>query len=278
MQSERRHTQRRPDEQERRSLQTPLANVDLGELENNALAEKTIELIDRVRPYLNTILIAAAGVMLAAVGFSLVASQSAANRSQSWDACLSALSGGDIEAFNEVVRRYPGTPAAEWAKLVLADVSLSDGAELLFVDKDRSTPRLQAAVELYTSVIAERPQGMLLERAIFGLAKARESLGQVGEAQSGYEAIAAEFPSGALAQLAAGRAATLKRESSRQWYDWFAAQKISPPAAPPTVPAAGTLGTTVEATGTALPATVVPPAAGDAPGPKADDDAFLNQE
>lgn len=93
MQSERRHTQRRPDEQERRSLQTPLANVDLGELENNALAEKTIELIDRVRPYLNTILIAAAGVMLAAVGFSLVASQSAANRSQSWDACLSALRG-----------------------------------------------------------------------------------------------------------------------------------------------------------------------------------------
>ena len=255
-----------------------MANVDLGELENNALAEKTIELIDRVRPYLNTILIAAAGVMLAAVGFSLVASQSAANRSQSWDACLSALSGGDIEAFNEVVRRYPGTPAAEWAKLVLADVSLSDGAELLFVDKDRSTPRLQAAVELYTSVIAERPQGMLLERAIFGLAKARESLGQVGEAQSGYEAIAAEFPSGALAQLAAGRAATLKRESSRQWYDWFAAQKISPPAASPAVPAAGTPGTIVEATGTALPATVVPPAAGDAPGPKADDDAFLNQE
>ena len=70
---------------------------------------------------------------------------------------------------------------------------------------------------------------MLAERATFGLAKARESLGQLDDARRGYAAVAADFPNGALAQLAADHAAELGRESSRQWYDWFAAQKIVPP-------------------------------------------------
>jgi hypothetical protein len=88
----------------------------------------------------------------------------------------------------------------------------------------------QAAVEAYSALMANRPQGLLGERVVFGLAKARESLGQLAEARRGYEAVAAEFPTDALAQIAAGRAAELGRESTRQWYDWFGAQKIAPPA------------------------------------------------
>jgi hypothetical protein len=74
---------------------------------------------------------------------------------------------------------------------------------------------------------------MLAERATFGLAKARESLGQLDEARRGYAAVAAEFPEGALAGLARKHAATVDREATRQWYDWFAAQKITPPAPKP---------------------------------------------
>lgn len=206
---------------------------DAEEIEGNALAEKTLEIVDRLRPYTNAILLACGGAVLALAAWVLTSAQTAATKSQSWDAFLAGLSGGDPQAFDEVVRRYPGTPAAEWSRLVMADMALIDGTELLFVNKDQAPPRLQAAADLYASILATRPGGMLAERATFGLAKARESLGQLDEARRGYAAVAAEFSGGALAGLAREHAAMVEREATRQWYDWFAAQKIAPPAPKP---------------------------------------------
>ena len=203
---------------------------DLEEIEGNALAEKTLEILDRLRPHTNAILLALAGAVVAIAGWILVSSQAATTKSQAWDAFLAGLSGGDPQAFDEVVRRYPGTPAAEWSRLVMADMALIDGTELLFVNTDQAPPRLRAAADLYASILATRPTEMLAERATFGLAKARESLGQLDEARRGYAAVAAEFPEGALAGMARTHATALERESTRQWYDWFAAQKIVPPA------------------------------------------------
>ena len=47
-----------------------------------------------------------------------------ATRSESWDTCLAALVTGDPEGFREVILRYPDTPAAQWAELILADRTL----------------------------------------------------------------------------------------------------------------------------------------------------------
>ena len=216
-----------------REEQRSLPVEDLEDLEGNALAERTLEIIDRLRPYASMILLAIGGVILALAAWVLVSSQAAATKSQAWDAFLAGLSGGDPQAFDEVVRRYPGTPAAEWSRLVMADMALIDGTELLFVNKDQAPPRLRAAADLYASILAMRPREMLAERATLGLAKARESLGQLEEARRGYAAVAAEFPEGALAGVARSHAAALDREATRQWYDWFAAQTIAPPAQKP---------------------------------------------
>jgi len=213
-------------------------NEELDELEGNALAEKTLEIVDRLRPHANAILLALGGGVAVLAAWVLVSSQTATTRSQAWESFLTGLSGGDPQAFDDVVRRYPGTPAAEWSRLVMADMALIDGTELLFVNKEQARPRLQAAADLYGSILAARPAAMLAERATFGLAKARESLGQLDEARRGYAAVAAEHPDGALAGLARTHAATLDRESTRQWYDWFAAQSIVPPAEKPAEPPA----------------------------------------
>ena len=204
-----------------------LAEEEVGD---NDLAEATLKIVDRIRPYFGTILAGLAAALAAFVVYGMVSSQAEATRTQSWDACLAAISSGDVDSFNEVVRRYPGTDAARWAELLMADAAASEGTQLLFIDRQRAEGRLQAAVEAYSSLMAGRPQGLLGERVVFGLAKARESLGQLAEARRGYEAVAAEFPADALAQIAAGRAAELGRESTRQWYDWFGAQKITTPA------------------------------------------------
>jgi len=198
------------------------------ELEENVLAEKTFELYERLRPYVTSLLMILAAGLVAGIAMVLISSQLSVSRAQSWDACLAALSGGTPDSFNDVMQRYPGTPAAQWSQIMLADTSLADGAELLFRNRLQAELRLQSAIELYTSVIVAKPQGMLAERAIFGLAKARESLGELDAAKQGYEVVAAEYPSGAMARLAADHAASLGREQSRQWYDWFAAQKITP--------------------------------------------------
>ncbi|MEI6256848.1 MAG: hypothetical protein WCQ77_09430 [Planctomycetota bacterium] len=199
------------------------------ELGDNDLAEATIALLDRVRPYFGIVLAGIGAAVAAFLVSTLMSSQAEVTRQQSWDAAMAAMSTGDSESFNEVVRRYPGTDAARWAELLMADAAAGQGAELLFVDRQRATGRLQAAVELYSALIASRQKGLLAERAVFGLAKARECLGQLEDARSGYEAVAKEFPADGLTSLAASRAADLGRESTRQWYDWFAAQQITPP-------------------------------------------------
>jgi hypothetical protein len=232
---------------------------------DNELADVVLRFIDRLRPHFSTILAAVAGVAALFVAWTVISSQRDAGRTQSWDACLSAMASGDVPALEEVIRRHPDTDAARWSDLVVADVACAEGVEQLFVDRQRAEGRLRAAADRYSAILAARPRGLLAERATFGLAKARESLGQLAEARRGYETVAAEFPGDPLAGVAAARAGELGRESTRQWYDWFAAHPPTPPASPRAVPDGGTPSTPSEPK----------PAAPDTstPAPKASDDA-----
>ncbi|NDC63873.1 MAG: hypothetical protein EBZ59_07820 [Planctomycetia bacterium] len=211
-------------------------------LDDNDLAATVLEYLERLRPHAGVILGVVAAALMAIAASILASSSAAAGRQQSSDALLSALGGNDIEAFNEVIRRYPGSPAAQWAQLVIADAALTESTDLLFSDREGALARLGAAGAAYAAILAGKPRGMVAERATIGLAKAKESLGQLEEARSGYAAVAAEYPSGGLASLASAHAAALGRESTRRWYDWFAGQKMSPPASPAALPAANGAG------------------------------------
>jgi predicted negative regulator of RcsB-dependent stress response len=215
------------------------------ELEDNDLAESTVALVDRIRPHLRTIALALGGAMAALAAWTVVSSQQAASQSQSWDACMAALSEGNPERLTDVIRRYPGSAAGQWSQLMMADGAMAEGTQLLFVDRERARQRLDSAIGIYTGLLAERPRSLIAERAVFGLAKARESLGQLEEARRGYETIVAEYPESAVRSIAENRIAALSRESTRQWYDWFDGWKPAPaaPADKPAEPAAAGTGT-----------------------------------
>lgn len=215
------------------------------ELEENDLAESTVSLIDRIRPHLRTIAIVAAGAVAIGSAWTFTSAQQAATRSQSWDACMAALSEGNPERLTDVIRRYPGSPAAQWSQLMMADGAIAEGTQLLFADRERARQRLDSAIGIYTGLLAERPRSLIAERAVFGLAKARESLGQLEEARRGYETIVAEYPESAVRSIAENRIAALSRESTRQWYDWFDGWKpaAAAPADKPAEPAAAGAGT-----------------------------------
>lgn len=215
------------------------------ELESNVLADSAAAVVERIRPHLITLGLAAAVAVVACAAWSLVESRREATREESWDACMAAMGSGQAAALDGVVNRYPGTPAAQWSRLVLADGLLDQGSQLLFTDRPQGEQRLQAAVATYSALLASRPLDFIAERATFGLAKARENLGGLTEARSGYAAVVAEHPDSAVRRFAEERIAALERESTRRWYDWFAQQKTASAAnadgatPPATTPAAG---------------------------------------
>ena len=214
------------------------------ELESNALADSVAALADRVRPHARTIGLIAALAVVALAAWNLVESRRAAAREESWDACSAAINAGQPAAVEDAANRYAGTPAAQWARLILADAALEQGVQMLVADRPQGEQRLRAAESGYAGVLAAAPLAAVAERATFGLAKARESLGFLDEARRGYEVIVREHPAGPMRTFAEERISALGRESTRQWYDWIASQKPVPPAAdgaapkPPT-PAAG---------------------------------------
>ena len=205
--------------------------ADEGALDGPLFGEQGAALFEAVRPHLRAIALAAIGAVLVAGAWNVVSAQRTAARRQSWDAYLEALNGSRVDALADVGTRFPGAPAAAWARLALAENALGEGTELSFVDKDGARIRLEAAANQYTELLNERPQGLLAERATLGLAKSRESLGQLEEARAGYEAVAKDHPFSPVAEIAAEHARLLGQPQSREWYGWFTEWK--PPAQTP---------------------------------------------
>lgn len=210
------------------------------ELAHNDLADSTVALVDRLRPYLSTLALAALAAVGAGAAWTVISGQQAATKARSWDAMMTAINDRSPDALGEVARRYAGSPAAHWSQLFLADSAIAEGSQQLFADRARARERLNAAAGLYSGLLAERTTPLVAERATFGLAKARECLGQLDEARRGYETLVAEYPTSAVRGLAENRVAALSRESTRQWYAWFdEAKPASPDAASSGSPDAG---------------------------------------
>ena len=210
------------------------------ESQDNELARAATAAWERLRPHLGTMAAVIGLAVAGLVGWSLVSSQRDAELAQGWNECIDAVQQRDMARLGEVADRYRGTSAAEWSRVLLADAALDEGCALLFSDRKAGLERLNAAAELYSALNADRPRGLAAERAIFGLAKANESLGKIADARRGYETLASEYPAGPLRGLAEKRARELGGESAARWYDWF--EKRDATSAPTTEPAAGSAG------------------------------------
>jgi len=102
------------------------------ELEDNDLAAATMETVGRIRAHAWSIA-AVVGLLFAALGlWTAITGQQTASRGASWRAGLAAARDGNPAALAEVIRLYPGTPAADWAELTMADLAFEEGADLLF--------------------------------------------------------------------------------------------------------------------------------------------------
>jgi len=198
--------------------------------------------VDALAPHVRTLLGGGVALLLAAAGWILISSQSETTRARSWDAYLAAMASAGSgepadEAFQNVSQRHPGTAAADWSRLRMAEIRIAGGTSVALKDRAAAARDFETAVGILSELLATRPSGLLAEQTTFALAKAREGLGQFDQARKGYETVAREYPQGPTATAARTRSESLANGSATAWYDWLGKQDLSVPPRPtdPTV-------------------------------------------
>ena len=198
------------------------------ELETNTLAAALGRGIERVKPYSE----AGVGILFAAAlifGVTLyLSSRARTQEEEGWDQYFEAMGENGTDTLVDVAEQFRGTPAGAWARLRVADVQFFRGSELLFRNRAEGNDQLRRAVDNYQAVLDQAESDMLQQRARFGLGQAHESLNELEKASAAYHALADFYPDSALRLLADRRLEDLEKQSTKQFYDWFASQDPGP--------------------------------------------------
>jgi tetratricopeptide (TPR) repeat protein len=169
---------------------------------------------------------------VALVAFYLITTHRTADtQSREWTRYFIALDSQDPEDLVEVAKAadLKGTPVAYWANLLVADRAFSQGSALLFEDRAKANEELNKAVTHYKEAI-DGSDPLLRQRALFGLARTYESQpGKLQDARAEYDKLISQFPNSIYASLAKKRVADIDRDSTKEFYDWFADAKLPTP-------------------------------------------------
>jgi hypothetical protein len=210
------------------------------ELQTNVLADRLARGAEAVRPYGKTILGVVLLLLLAIVVLSFWNSQQKQRVVRGWDEFFSAFSSGNEAALETTAKEYSGTPVAGWARLIEADMTLSEATDQLFSNPAEARGKLRDVVDAYQGLIKDSGNVVVEERATFGLAEAHESLGELQKARGEYETVANKWPDSPHARIAKQRAIALSKKTTKEFYDWLAKYEPTTPAAKlPGVPGIG---------------------------------------
>ena len=207
------------------------------ELQNNELAAWLTVRIEKIQPYLKTVLGVLILGLVIILGIFIVQNREQQATAQAWSAYFNAYGNGNDtrsrnpEEFKDVSETYPQTPPGMWAMQSAGDLDLTSGAIQLFRDRDAGRDELQNAVESYEKIATTTNDPMLKPRAIFGWGQALEALGEIEAARKKYEQVVTgaeeggEFEGSVVAELASQRVSVLDQPATQAWYGWFAEQK-----------------------------------------------------
>lgn len=127
-----------------------------------------------------------------------------------------------------VADQHPNTPAARWARLRAGLTLYEEGLRDLPNRKEVGRPLLEEAIKQFDAVLAEAgADAPEAEMAAMGKARALETRGELDKAIEQYEQVAAKWPNGRNAKLAAERAAKLQTPEAREFYENFYAIDFS---------------------------------------------------
>lgn len=174
-------------------------------------------------------------VVLVAV-WAYLRNSAAQKMQESWTAFQRASTQSNINELTDVASRYGELPAGACARLMLGDTQLRAGTDQLFADRADANDQLRRALENYQLVI-DSPADLtpvVKQRALLGLARAAESLNELPRAREAYQQLADtnRWPQAYYSKEAQIRVDALTRQSTKEFYDWFAKQEPRPALSP----------------------------------------------
>lgn len=214
------------------------------ELQKNELADQIAHGLEAARPYSRLLGAVLLAIVVLVGGYSAWAARQSRRQQQAWDQYFAALDMSQQtlvatdpaldkarNQLSDLAEKYPGTPVAYWAGVVAAELELDRGTKLLLNDKPQAKDHITRALDGFRTVLNGAPQGPLPERALFGLARAHESLGQLEEASREYSKLVKDYPNAPYVPFSKERIEDLKRTSTKQLYDWLASYQPRRPLA-----------------------------------------------
>jgi hypothetical protein len=92
----------------------------------------------------------------------------------------------------------------------------------LFVNKAIANTELTKASENYDVVLRECRDSQILHRATFGMARTKETKGELEAAANLYREVTTKWPDGVYSQAAAQRLKDIESSGTKEFYDRFA--------------------------------------------------------
>ncbi len=208
------------------------------ELKTNELERIASELGHTAEHYVhdNWMLLAAAvvAILIGAGGVVYWRSSSGSAGQQGWREFASASKAAD---YGNVADKYSGSVAAAWSRLLEGEMELNSGIRSSFTDRSAGRSDLQKAQENFEKLIADKATPSdVIERALFGLARAKEALppkdlspSKINDgAIETYQRLVTEFPISVYKDYAEARIAALKTGTAQDFYAWFEQQNPKP--------------------------------------------------
>jgi hypothetical protein len=185
-----------------------------------------------VHQHTNQLVVAAIVVVVLLVAFIYWRMSAGALDSQGWRAFADAQSTAD---YGTVADKYAGTKVAAWARLREGELELSSGIHLLFTNRDAGRSDLNKAAEDFQKLIDDKSSpDEVVDRALFGLARCRESLPEKNTGPSTINNAAIETYERLLKrdtpykELAEARVAALRTGTAQDFNAWFETQSPKP--------------------------------------------------
>jgi len=122
----------------------------------------------------------------------------------------------------DVTTAFPKTTPAYMAAVVSGDIHLAEACGKLFVNKAIANQELGKAIDNYSLVLGECRTSDLLQRATFGLARARETKGELEQAVAFYREVTTKWPDGVYTAAADRRLKDIESPATKEFYDRFA--------------------------------------------------------
>jgi len=207
-------------------------------LEQNVLADWLGNAIEKSKPFLTPVLVAAAIAVVVFVIASWWMRRGAESAGAAWAKLYAAISGPATPASLEAIaEQYAGTNVAHWATMTASDIRLQEGCRGLFAsDRASAIQELRRAVDGCTRILNASTQPALRERALFCRARAYESLAAARQSEALSNAIAdykellgnEEWAEGPLGTLARHSLENLGNPEFTKFLDQFAAYEAKP--------------------------------------------------